>query len=119
MPAESIGVDIGHIVADSIDMASFLLSPVARVVLAVLMTVAAVAPVARGSVPRTVQEQNADDDREVEDAAAPSVRQAQRSNRTAARVHALRGAVRRNAPAPFSLTGRNPFADPLGSRLRC
>ena len=100
-------------------MAAFLLSPVARVVLAVLMTVAAVAPVARGSVARAVQEQSADDDREVEGVATTAVRQPQRSNRLAARAHAPRGTIRRDAPTPSHLAARNCSADPLGSRLRC
>jgi hypothetical protein len=83
------------------------------------MMVATGAPVARGSVARAVQEQSADDDREVEGVATPSVRQAQRPNRTAARARAPQGAIRRDASASSRLTARTCFADPLGSRLRC
>jgi hypothetical protein len=102
-------------------MASALLPSAVRLVLAALLAVAAVSPLAPTPAAWAAQETSADDDdREIELVSPASARATLRPHRTAVR----------SAPATDTFpsgesharqTGPlwNPFVDPLGSRLRC
>jgi hypothetical protein len=102
-------------------MARALLPPVVRLVLAALLAVAAVNPLAAGPAALAVQERNADDDdREIE-LVSPAARATLRPHRTTLRsAHATRAFSSREAGAGLHpLIVRNPFTNTLGERLRC
>src|SRR4051794_29991651 len=105
-------------------MSAPLRSHVVRLALAVLLAVFAIHPTVRDAViltvPQTESESNDDDDREVELVAAASVRQVLCPNRSAQLVtRASHPVCSTQAPFPHAPVPRNPFADPLGARLRC